>query len=95
MQAAQTAYNKRVDSVWTALTSWLADLPDRFDAATALARQEGVIDEVWDMGRPEMQAVLPKILNPLQLKMLPWPAQMLYTAKKPIKGLRTFYYGNP
>ena len=67
------------------------------DAADAMATStlEAVIDHVWVMGRPEMQTVLPGILTPLQLRMLPWPTDMYFKAKEPIKGLRMFIYGDP
>jgi hypothetical protein len=35
----QTAYKARTDSVWTDLATWLAGLPDHFDAKAALQRQ--------------------------------------------------------
>lgn len=95
LQQAQAKFAARLDSAWTVLSVYLAALPDRFDAADVVKRQEAVIDQVWDMGRPEMQTVLPKILTPLQLKMLPWPAEMFFKAKEPIKGVRMFFYGDP
>lgn len=90
---ARVKYAARVDSAWSALTDWMAALPDRFDAAEALKRQETAIDEVWDMGRVELQATLPRILNPLQLRMLPGTAGFLFPATEPIRGIRMFSFG--
>ena len=67
----QTAFRARTDSAWTELSSWLAALPDHFDANAAMQRQEATIDAVWEMVRVEVQAKLPGVLSPVQLQMLP------------------------
>nr|MDQ6924857.1 hypothetical protein [Candidatus Eremiobacteraeota bacterium] len=91
--AAQTRYHARMDSLWTPLTAYLAGMSDRYDAAAALKRQEVTIDAAWELSRQDVQTELPKILSPAQLRLLPWPADMLYKAKEPIKGIRMFMSG--
>lgn len=89
---AQTVYRQRVDSVWVALADYLADLGDNFDVKIALSRQEQAIGDVWEMSRLDVQRTLPSILSPVQLKLLPWPASMLYTSKTKI-NVRMFFSG--
>lgn len=88
----QKAFALKVDSVWTDLTTWMAALPDRFDAKAALQRQEATIDQAWEMGRIELQAELPKVLSPVQIQILPGMAATFYKAKS-MKGFRSFYFG--
>ncbi len=89
----QKAHTARVDSVWTDLTTWMAGLPDRFDAKAVLQRQEATIDAVWEMGRMELQTQLPKVLSPVQLQILPGWSKSFYTSKS-MKGTRFFSFGN-
>jgi hypothetical protein len=90
----QKAYATKVDSVWTQLTDWMAALPDHFDVTAAMQRQEATIDQVWEMGRIELQAELPKVLSPVQLHILPGNSAWFYNAKS-MKGNRMFFYGSP
>lgn len=92
IEKAQVAYQQRVDSMWTSLAEYLANLGDNFDAADALKRQEQVIDDVWEMSRQDVQRTLPAILSPVQLELLPWPASLLYTSKEKVK-IRIFMSG--
>lgn len=91
---AQQRYLARMDSLWTPLTEHLAALGDRFDATDALKRQEAAVDAAWELSRQDVQAALPRVLSPTQLRLLPWPAEMLYKAKEPMKGMRVFFAGN-
>ncbi len=91
--AFQTRFNARMDSLWTPLAEYLAGLPDHFDPKEALKRQEAAIDAAWELTRTDVQAMLPRVLTPTQLRVLPWPAGMLYQAKEPIKGMRMFMGG--
>jgi len=86
--AADGRYRARIDSLWAPFIEHLVDLPDAFDARDALKRQEAVLDAAWELSRRDVQAALPGILSATQLRLLPWPASMLYQAKKPILGLR-------
>ena len=91
--AAQTRYAQRMDSLWTPLTTYLAAMGDRYDVTAALKRQEATTDDAWELTRRDVQTELPKILSPAQLRLLPWPAGMLYQAKEPMKGMRMFFGG--
>jgi hypothetical protein len=92
LQAADTAYLQRIDSVWDTLATYLASLGDDFDSREALKRQEAATDEAWEVARLDVQSRLPKILNPLQLQLLPWPSGLLYQSKKPVH-IRIFMAG--
>ena len=58
------------------------------------AMREAAVDAAWERTRLHVQAELPRVLSPTQLRLLPWPAGMLYTSKEPMKGIRVFYSGN-
>jgi hypothetical protein len=90
----QTAYATKVDSVWSQLTEWMAALPDHFDVNATMQRQEATIDAVWEMGRVELQAELPKVLSPVQLHILPGMSAWFYNSTS-MKGNRMFVYGSP
>lgn len=77
LQQADTAYLDRIDTVWTSLAEDLAGLPDDFSPAEALKRQEAGVDAGWEIAKVDVQRNLPKILNPIQLKMLPGISALL------------------
>lgn len=89
IEAAQTDYLRGMDSVWTPLADHLAGLGDTFDAKEAVRRQEETSDAAWEFTRLHVQKTLGPILSPIQLKLLPWPAGFLYTAKG-ARGIRMF-----
>ncbi len=70
----------------------VSELGDNFNATVALKRQEQTIDDVWDISRLDVQRTLPSILSPVQLKLLPGFASMLYTSKTKVK-MRMFMSG--
>jgi hypothetical protein len=82
IEAAQADYLHGIDSVWTPLVEYLAALGDTYDAEEAVKRQDSTTDDAWEFTRLHVQKTLAPILSPIQLKLLPWPAGMLYTAKK-------------
>ena len=86
---ADTTYRQRMDSVWSALSEYLAALPDDFDSADALKRQEDAVEAGWALTRADLNQALPKILNPIQLKLLPnfWTSLMKSKGKT---GVRFF-----
>lgn len=88
LRAAQTSYRARVAAVLTHLSEYLAALPDRFDAAEALRRQEAVLDEAWEVGRLE-GPIIRSILSPLQLRMLPGQVSFLINSPVPVR-IRTY-----
>jgi len=89
IEAAQTDYLRGMDSVWTPLADHLAGLGDTFDAKEAVKMQEETSDAAWEFTRLHLQKTLGAILSPIQLKLLPWPASFLYTAKQ-ARGIRMF-----
>jgi hypothetical protein len=76
----QTRYNIRKDSVIARFSEWLAALPDDYDAAEALRRQNAMIDEFLNVGREETQATMKPILNAMQVKLLPSVVKAMYFA---------------
>ena len=60
------------------------DQPAPFDAKEAVDRQEDTNDEAWEFSRLHIQKHLGAILSPIQLQLLPYPAGVLYRAKKPV-----------
>ena len=92
LEAADVRYRTRVDSAWSALAQYLAELPDRYDAASALKRQEAIVDAVWELTRIDVQAVLPTVLSPVQQHIVPWPINILLTEKRKV-NVRMFIPG--
>jgi hypothetical protein len=90
LKDAQARLRHKVDSLWTGLAEYLASLGDHFDAVEALKRQEEATDDAWEISRIEVQQALRTTLTPVQLRLLPWPAQMLYNAREKLKGIRMF-----
>jgi hypothetical protein len=90
LQKAQTLLRQRMDSLWTGLAEYLGSLGDHYDPAQALKRQEDATDDAWEISRVEVQKALTATLFQVQLKLLPWPAQMLYNAREKLKGIRMF-----
>lgn len=80
LQARQTAYTVRADSVWLQLTTWLADLGDQYDVKAALQRQEDATEAVWGLALVEAHQ-LDDVLNASQLRLLPWQAAFLRRLK--------------
>ena len=93
LQKADTAYRQRMDSVWTALSEYLAGLGDDYNPADALKKQEAAVDQGWEVSRLDVQRTLPRILSPIQLKLLPWESAMLFKAKEQVH-IRIFMLGS-
>jgi hypothetical protein len=90
LQRVMAEYNKKVDSSWTDLATYLADLPNSYDHSEAVKRQETTIGNVWEMSRLHVQENLRKILSPLQLTMLPGWANIFDTTTRSMNGTRIF-----
>ncbi len=88
LQRTMTEYNRKVDSAWTALATYLVALPDHYDHAEALKRQEDVTGAVWEMTRLHVQENLRRILSPIQLTLLPGWASRFNTTTKPMNSVR-------
>ncbi len=89
----QKSFAAKIDSVWSKLAEWLAALPNDYNLKTVLDRQESTIDEAWELGRMHVQTNLPKVLSPVQLRILPGWSRSFYNSKS-MKGTRYFSFGN-
>ena len=87
VQAAQTKFAQKRDSLLTSLATYLASLGDTYDAREALARQEKTIAQGFEIARLDVRATLPSILSPIQLQMLPGYAGVLVRANEPLRGM--------
>lgn len=81
LEAGNRRYSATADSIWLKMARYLVNLDDRYDTKAALAKQEAAVDEVWELARNEAWG-LDTILNPQQLKLLPWPAGYLRSIKR-------------
>jgi hypothetical protein len=95
IEKADDQLRTQTDSVWAELATWLASLPDRYDEAAAVGRQEATTDRVWEIARQHVQAVLRPLLTTRQIALLPWPTNELYRSTSPMKGVRVFDYRDP
>ena len=71
-----------MDSAWGPLADSLAGLGEDFDARAASRRQNDVAHALWERARLDVQATLPKVLTPVQLRLLPGVAGELYRARE-------------
>ncbi|CAA9364250.1 MAG: hypothetical protein AVDCRST_MAG89-3971 [uncultured Gemmatimonadetes bacterium] len=71
LRAAQAPYRAQVDSVWAGLAAYLAALPEKYDVAEAVRRQEEATDLAWDLNRGQGPAIR-AILSPFQIQMADW-----------------------
>jgi hypothetical protein len=92
MQGARAAYRVRMDSVWNTLATYLANLPDQYDAHEAYRRAEEGIDGAWELTRVDLQRNLPAILNPVQLQLIPSVVKTLINSQGPVR-IRLFIAG--
>jgi len=82
--AGQARFKSRKDSVVATFSEWLGALPDRYDGPAALKRQDELVTAVLNIGREEIQATLAPTLNRVQVRLLPWPADVMFRAKGPL-----------
>ena len=92
LQRARVAYRVRMDSVWNTLATYLANLPDQYDAREAYRRAESGIDGAWELTRVDLQRTLPEILNPVQLQLIPSVVRSLVNSTGPVR-IRLFITG--
>lgn len=76
----QSEFNVRKDSAIKTFSQWLASLPDQYDTGEALRRQTEMYTEVLNIGRDEIQHTMQPVLNRIQIKLLPWPADVMFRA---------------
>lgn len=92
LQKVRASYRVRMDSVWSSLAGYLADLPDRYNAHEAYRRAEDAIDGAWDLTRLDLQRTMPGILNPVQMQLVPAVVRNLVSAQQPVR-IRMFIQG--
>jgi len=90
---AKTKYTERLAQHWGQIAGYLAGLPDNYNSAEALKRETDAIVKAWAIAWQEAHDTLPKILSPLQLKMLPGNAKGLFEAKEAPTHNRFFMAG--
>jgi hypothetical protein len=90
LRAARATYLERIRGHWGRFAAHLAAIPDSYDADALAKEQSDATNQAWDIARDEAQATLPKILTPVQLKILPGNSRFLYESKQPIRGVRYF-----
>jgi hypothetical protein len=93
LRSAAADYSRRIMAHWGTWAEVLASAPDRYNVSELVDRQHRLIDEAWEIARQEAHTTLPKILSPVQLKLLPGNAAFIYRADKPITGVRFFGTG--
>ena len=93
LQRADDRFTTQMDSVWNALGTALAALPDAYDIAAADKRADDAVDAAWELARHDVQRQLDEILSPLQRSMLSGWTKVLYTATRPLH-YRLFITGN-
>lgn len=89
LQEAQNAFRVRTDSAWTDLAGFLSRLPEEFRTSEVRAHVESRMDDIWEMCRQEAKR-LDRFLSPVQLRLLPFPAGMLFNMKERPRGFRIF-----
>lgn len=86
LKHAQLAYRAARDSVTLDFATYLAGLGDTFDAGAAVKRQRAAMDSVTEIGHVSIRRVLPTILDRVQLRMLPYPANRMLAAPDNVHG---------
>ena len=62
----------------------------RSESGSMPKRQNKIINDAWEIARQEAHAALPRILSPVQIRLLPGNANMLYRAAEPLTMIRYF-----
>ncbi|HEX6749213.1 MAG TPA: carboxypeptidase-like regulatory domain-containing protein [Longimicrobium sp.] len=88
LKEAQKAYRSKLDVVWRSLVDYLAALPEHYNGAGALQRQEAALDSAWEISRLE-GATIKSVLSPLQLQMVPGQVGFLINSPGPVH-IRTY-----
>jgi hypothetical protein len=81
IQRANVRWREQRDSLLTSLAGYLAGLGDTYDIREALRRQEEIIAQGWEKARVDVQDVLPRVLSPVQLRVVPGVAATLLRLK--------------
>lgn len=84
------AYESAFGQIWTELAKQLSDLPAGFDVDAARQLVDSATDRAWELNRVEAHR-LRDILTPIQLRLLPWPANILVRSETPVRFRITYY----
>jgi hypothetical protein len=85
VQRLAAHHRVQMDSIYTSISTWLAALPDRFDAGEATARSDEAQQRALEITRVEVRERLPEILTPVQLTLLPGLTNYFYKAVQPVR----------
>lgn len=85
LQAAQMTLSAHTNAAWGALAAYLVSLNERYEIQPALSRQSAATAEVWKLMWSDAQA-LRTLLDPTQLRLLPYPASYLRNITMPPTG---------
>jgi hypothetical protein len=78
IESVRAAYRRRIDAMWTDLSTYLGALPDTYDFDEAAKRTDDTIDEIWEISRLDVQKNLGEILAPAQATLLSGWAGLLF-----------------
>jgi hypothetical protein len=81
LQQADNRYRTHVDSIWTAISGYLASLPNAKAVADAFRKTDQATDDAWEITRVTVQRDFREILTPDQLTMLPGISRFLFNAQ--------------
>jgi hypothetical protein len=81
LQAADTRYRGRIDSIWVSVSQYLASLPEAYSSSAAFRRTDSSTDDAWEITRLAVQRDFREILTPDQQIMLPGLARQLFNAR--------------
>jgi hypothetical protein len=88
LEKAQNSYKAARDAEFDSLSQYLAGLGDQYSVSEALRRQHDALNAVWELGHVDVKRTLPLILSRIQLRMLPYPASLLYTTPDDVRGMK-------
>jgi hypothetical protein len=81
LAAARTV---KMDSIFFALSTWMADLSDSFDESVVVKRSDDAQLAAMELTRLEVREKLPRILVPEQLALLSGITRFYYNATQPV-----------
>ena len=86
LRSAEKSYMSARDSVFLEFATYLANQGDDYDIKEATRRQLAALEATTELGHVSIRRVLPTILDKLQLRMLPYPANRLLAAPDDVHG---------
>ncbi|MBX9927591.1 MAG: carboxypeptidase-like regulatory domain-containing protein [Gemmatimonadaceae bacterium] len=93
LASASAELTTRLQPRWARLGAFLAEQPDAYKKGELIKHMQAEIDAAWEEGRLHVQRTLAELLLPEQLRLLPYPAGLLWRSAVPIRGLgRTYVY---